>query len=481
MLNSLTKEEKTQLVLDVFRKLAQIPRPSTAEQAVGDYVEQTLRKAGLHVQREDCGNVIAEKMPASGYEDRPTVILQAHMDMVCVSDDTRDYDKYHDAIRLIEDEAYLRADGTSLGADDGIGVAVILAIMLDPSLKHGRLRAIFTVEEETSMRGACELDCRYLDGDYLINCDSEEVDTITVSSAGGMHIDATLACERMARRMESAVYRLTLSGLLGGHSGVDIHKGRANAILLMADMLSKITGVRLIRLDGGMARNAIPASVQAIVEIDEKQAGIMQDIIDTCQKEWQNQYPAESDITVTVELTDTEELPLSDDCLERLLAFCQGLPNGVHAMHKAIPALVETSSNLGIIQTTQETVLLRMHPRSSEKSALDWYRQTVRELARENRMEADCYGELPSWPLAQENRLAELAADVYARQNGTRMKIEACHAGLECSYFYQKNPHLTLISIGPTVEHVHSPQERIKIETIATHLDLIVGILEELQ
>lgn len=480
MLQELTRVEKTRLILDEFCKLAQIPRPSTAEQAVGDYLERTLQEAGLCVLRDACGNVIAEKSPSVGYEDRPTVILQAHMDMVCVSDGNGGYNKYRDAIRLVEKNGYLRADGTSLGADDGIGVAVILAILKDASVKHGRLRAIFTVEEETSMRGARELEKQYLDGDYLINCDSEAVNTITVSSAGGMNIDARLRSKRVTRRDESTICQIEITGLRGGHSGMDIHKGRANAILLMTDILRKIDGIRLMRLDGGMARNAIPAQARAIVEIDAKQAEFMQDIIDACQKEWQNQYPAESGITVTLELTDTEELPMSDECLERVLAFCQGLPNGVQAMHKAIPALVETSSNLGIVQTNDETILLQMHPRSSAKSALEWYRQTIGQLALENQLEVDFYGELPSWPLVQENPLAELASRVYTKQNGMAMKIEACHAGLECSYFYQKNPQLRLISIGPTVEHVHSPQERIKLDTIAVHLDLIVGILEEL-
>lgn len=480
MLQELTQAEKTRLILDEFRKLAQIPRPSTAEQAVGDYLERTLREAGLRVLRDACGNVIAEKSPSVGYEDRPTVILQAHMDMVCVSDGSRDYDKYRDAIRLIETDGCLQADGTSLGADDGIGVAVILAILKDASVKHGRLRAIFTVEEETSMRGARELEKQYLDGDYLINCDSEAVDTITVSSAGGMNIDARLCSKRVTRRDESTICQIEIMGLRGGHSGMDIQKGRANAILLMADILRKTDGIRLVRLDGGMARNAIPAQTRAIVEVMTSDFAMICNIVRDSEAKLRHAYPKETDLTIAVTATKSEEMPLADETLDRLLSFCQGLPNGVQAMHKAIPTLVETSSNLGIVQTTDEMILFQLHPRSSAKSALEWYRQTIGQLALENRLEVDFYGELPSWPLAQENPLAELASRVYAKQNGMAMKIEACHAGLECSYFYQKNPQIRLISIGPTVEHVHSPQERIKLDTVAVHLDLIVGILEEL-
>lgn len=480
MLEELTQAEKTHLILDEFRKLALIPRPSTAEQTVGDYLERTLREAGLRVLRDVCGNVIAEKSPSAGYEERPTVILQAHMDMVCVSDGSRDYDKYRDAIRLVEAGGYLQADGTSLGADDGIGVAVILAILKDKSVKHGRLRAIFTVEEETSMRGARELEKQYLDGDYLINCDSEAVETITVSSAGGMNVDARLRGKRVTRREESTICQIEITGLRGGHSGMDIHKGHANAILLMADILRKIDGIRLIRLDGGMARNAIPAQARAIVEVMTSDFEMICNIVQDSEGKLRHAYPRETDLTIAVTATKSEEMPLADETLDRLLSFCRGLPNGVQAMHKAIPTLVETSSNLGIVQTIDETILLQLHPRSSVKSALEWYRQTIGQLALENQFEVDFYGELPSWPLVPENPLAELASRVYAKQNGIPMKIEACHAGLECSYFYQKNPQLRLISIGPTVEHVHSPQERIKLDTIAVHLDLIVGILEKL-
>lgn len=481
MLNGLSKTEKIQLVLNEFQKIAAIPRPSGAEQAVGDYLEGELRSLGLAVVRDAVGNIIAEQDASCGCEGRPTVILQAHMDMVCVSADGVVYDKLHDAIRLKEENGYLLADGTSLGADDGIGVAVIMAILKDTSLKHGKLRAIFTVEEETSMRGACELDAKYLEGDYLINCDSEDVDTITVSSAGGMHIDVRLKGERVMRRENSEVYSLELSGLVGGHSGMDIHRGRANAILLMADFLDKIDGVRLIRLDGGMARNAIPTSVRALIEVPASDKETVEQYISSCENDMRGRYPSETGLSLMIVPAISNELPFTDECLVRLSAFLQNVPNGVHSMYKVIPSLVESSSNIGVVETTEDTISFYMHPRSSEKAALSWYRRTVGELAKENRMEADCHGELPAWPLKKDNRLAKIASDIYARQNGTPMKIEACHAGLECSYFYQKNPRLTLISIGPTVKHVHSPQERICIDTVAVHLDLIIGILEELR
>lgn len=479
--NVISRKEKTRLVLDEFRALAAIPHPSTAEQAVGDYLEQSLRKAGLIVYRDACGNLIVEKESSAGCEDWPTTILQAHMDMVCVSADGVAYDKYKDPIRLVEDGAYLKADGTSLGADDGIGVAVIMVILKDTSLMHGPLRAIFTVEEETSMRGASQLDAKWLDGDYLINCDSEEVDTITVSSAGGMHIDVRLTCERTARQIGTTVCQVEVGGLIGGHSGVDIHKNRANAILVMADLLSQLDGVRLIRLDGGMARNAIPARTRAMIEVPTDKIGETERFLQAEVARLSDIYPAEVGLTVSLAEAVSDELPMTDDCLVRLITFCQRLPNGVRSMHQAIPSLVESSSNVGVVETNGDAVEFRLHPRSSNESDMTWYRQTVGNIADACGMEADFYGEIPAWPLTKDNRLAQLASDVYAKQNGSPMKIEACHAGLECSYFYRKNSKLTLISIGPTVEHVHSPQERIIIDTIAVHLDLITGILAKLR
>lgn len=478
--NVILREEKTRLVLDEFRVLSAIPHPSTAEQAVGDHLEQSLREAGLTVYRDAYGNLIAEKQASAGCEAWPTTILQAHMDMVCVSADGVVYDKYTDPIRLVEDGAYLKADGTSLGADDGIGVAVIMVILKDTSLVHGPIRAIFTVEEETSMRGASQLDAKWLDGDYLINCDSEEVDTITVSSAGGMHIDARLTCKRTARRTGTTVCQIEVGGLLGGHSGVDIHKGRANAILVMADCLSQLDGVRLIRLDGGMARNAIPARARALVELPAEKVGEAEQLLQTEMARLRMLYSAERGLTISLKETESDALPMTDDCMIRLISFCRQLPNGVRSMHQAIPSLVESSSNVGVAETNGNIIEFRMHPRSSNESDMAWYRQAVGDIAKSCGMEADFYGEIPAWPLANDNRLAQLASAVYRKQNGSPMKIEACHAGLECSYFYQKNPNLKLISIGPTVEHVHSPQERIAIGTIAVHLDLIVGILAEM-
>lgn len=324
--NVILREEKTRLVLDEFRVLSAIPHPSTAEQAVGDHLEQSLREAGLTVYRDAYGNLIAEKQASAGCEAWPTTILQAHMDMVCVSADGVVYDKYTDPIRLVEDGAYLKADGTSLGADDGIGVAVIMVILKDTSLVHGPIRAIFTVEEETSMRGASQLDAKWLDGDYLINCDSEEVDTITVSSAGGMHIDARLTCKRTARRTGTTVCQIEVGGLLGGHSGVDIHKGRANAILVMADCLSQLDGVRLIRLDGGMARNAIPARARALVELPAEKVGEAEQLLQTEMARLRMLYSAERGLTVSLKETESDALPMTDDCMIRLISFCRQLP-----------------------------------------------------------------------------------------------------------------------------------------------------------
>ena len=481
MNNMISRVEKIGLVLDEFCALAAIPHPSTAEKAVGDYLEQSLLKAGLTVYRDACGNLIAEKRASAGCETWPTTILQAHMDMVCVSADGVAYDKYTDPIRLVEDGDYLKADGTSLGADDGIGVAVIMVILKDKSLVHGPIRAIFTVEEETSMRGASQLDAKWLDGEYLINCDSEEVDTITVSSAGGMHIDARLRCERIARREKTTVCQIEVGGSLGGHSGVDIHKGRANAILIMADVLSQLDGVRLIRFDGGMARNAIPARTRALVEMPAEKSGEIKALLGAETARLCEVYPAEKSLTITLAETACDELPMTDDDMARLIAFCRQLPNGVRSMHQAIPSLVESSSNVGVAETNGDVIEFRLHPRSSNESDMVWYRKAVGDIAEACKMEADFYGEIPAWPLAKDNRLAQLASAVYEKQNGSPMKIEACHAGLECSYFYRKNPNLKLISIGPTVEHVHRPKERIVVDTIAVHLDLIIGILAELK
>ena len=230
-----------------------------------------------------------------------------------------------------------------------------------------------------------------------------------------------------------------------------------------------------------MARNAIPGRARALIEIPAEKMDETARFLQAEVVRLREAYPTESGLTISLTEAVAGELPMTDECMARLIAFCRQLPNGVRSMHQAIPSLVESSSNVGVAETNGNIVEFRLHPRSSNESDMAWYRKVVGDIAESCAMEADFYGEIPAWPLAKDNRLAQIASDVYEKQNGLAMKIEACHAGLECSYFYRKNPNLKLISIGPTVEHVHSPQERIAVGTIAVHLDLIIGILAELK
>ncbi len=368
MLKQRTREEKEQIVLGEFLALTRIPRPSYYERVVSDYLVRTLTEAGIHAWRDEVGNVIAEKAATAGRENDPTIILQAHMDMVCVSADGALYEPTKDAIRTVRDGRYLRADGTSLGADDGIGIAVILAIFKDSGLSHGRLRAIFTVDEESSMTGVKGLDAKYLDADYLINCDSEDVDIITVSSAGSVNVDVRMQLTREEMQVDERAWSIEFRGLLGGHSGVDIDKDRANAILLLAELLAKLPHIRLAHLAGGMARNAIPSCAEAVIVCPKTAAEQIEKTIREAKADFAARYPQEAGMEIVCrEAGDAQ--PLTADCTANILGFLADIPNGVKAKDSVLN-LVETSSNLGVAAMTADELHLRMHPRSSKEDGL---------------------------------------------------------------------------------------------------------------
>ena len=471
-------------VLKEFEALAKIPRPSKHEQAVGQYLVERLSSMGLTVERDRIGNVIGELEASKGCEKAPRVIMQSHMDMVCVADEGVEFNPLTDPIKLIRAEDYLYADGTSLGADDGIGISIIIYVLKrfvdNPELKHGAIRAIFTVDEEAGMSGADALDVRYLnDATYMLNCDSENCEELVVGSAGSVHIDFHKHIDWKKPKGANA-YRLKISGLKGGHSGEEINAGRANAIKVLGDLLSMINDnggkVEIADIKGGKATNAIAdraeAGIVTVFDVDHL-TPIMDFFNGRIKKTYGN---ADPNIKITV-----EKMPMPDKILngsDRLIELIKSLKFGVMAMSTA--ELVETSANVGIIGIDGERLTVKYFPRSSINEKLIEIINDCR--AKASRLGFEIKSGEPSavWTENKSSRLARLTTDIFKRQNGRAMTVKTIHAGLECSYFHAKNPSLDIVSIGTTNENIHSPRERLKLSTVAVQADLIEGTLREL-
>ena len=476
------KNEILENVLEEFEKLAAIPRQSGHEQAVSDFLKKYLTEAGFAVQQDKVNNIIADAPATPGYEHAPLTILQGHMDMVCVAEEGLDYNPQKDAIKLIRDDKYLTADGTSLGADDGIGVAEGIYI-LKHAKEHGPLRLIITVDEERGMTGAVNLDERHLkDAAFLINCDSENWDELTVGCAGSVNLDFSRKLKRIAPQGKMA-YKIVVNGLLGGHSGERIGDGRGNAIRTLAlaiQALQQAGVAELADFRGGKARNAIPDSASAVVVTELDEAAVKE--ILSAEKERFNKIYGSVDPQAEFQAVRTEcpASVLTAGDAKRLLTLLTTLHTGVFAMSTVIPGLVETSANLGVVEMTEEEVSIQYFPRSAVDQKLDEFRMFARQMAELTGFTAHIGTQSPGWKENKDSRLAKIMTEVFEAQNGKAMKVETIHAGLECGWHFLKNPQLDMVSIGVTTIDIHSPKERLELATVEPQVKLIMETLKKI-
>lgn len=470
-------------VMAEFTKLAAIPRKSGHEKAVSDFLYKWAQERNLAVVQDEVNNIIIDKPAAPGCENKPLTIIQGHMDMVCVAKPGYDYNPLGDAIKLVQEGDFLMAEGTSLGADDGIGVAMVM-YLLQAEFAHGPLRVLITVDEENGMTGAKALDAKYLDAAYLINCDSEDYDVITVSSAGGFNIDLKRSVVWQKPTVTDA-YKIAIRGLQGGHSGVEIHKGRANAIKLMGVMLHFMREAEirfeLVSINGGHARNVIPSYAECNVLIGVMDTYRLNNVIAKM-----NEYVAAlyktTEPAYYIDFAPTERASkvMDKSSAEAIIDYLFIVSNGVLKMSSAEAGVVETSSNLGVITTGDNHVAIQVYPRSNVNIMLDEIEAYQKKLAGFTGMSASFSAKAPGWPVSPSSKLADLMAAVFAEQNNCPIKVETIHAGLECSWFYAKNPQLEMVSIGPTVTGVHSPQEKLDLRTIEPSVKMLMATLERL-
>ncbi len=470
-------------VWEQFEAVTKIPRPSKKEEKMIAFLVDFAKGHGLEYKKDAVGNVVILKPASPGMENRPAVVLQSHMEMVCEKNSGVDFDFERDPIRTRIEGDWVKAEGTTLGADDGIGIAAALAMLLDRDVKHGPLEALFTIDEETGLTGAFKLGGDMISGKYLINLDSEDEGEVFIGCAGG--IDTLAYFDYTTEKVPAGhqFFEVLVSGLKGGHSGDDIEKGRGNSNKILARLLwSGIAdfGLRLSQIDGGNLRNAIPREARALVAVpDGKGAafvkffgGFAADILAELQY---------TDAGVKIEMDKAGVADVIDEKTVRSLVYAlAGVPNGVQAMSFAMPGLVETSTNLASVKMADGKIIVTTSQRSSVESAKKAAAEAVESvflLAGAKVEHSDGY---PGWAPNPHSHILEVTEAAYLKLFGTKAKVRAIHAGLECGLFLEKYPHLEMVSIGPTLRGVHSPDERLEIPTVDKFWRLLVEILKNI-
>jgi len=467
-----------------FDTILTIPRGSKEEDRIRDYVVQVAQRNGLEHTVDATGNVVVKKPGTAGKENAPATILQSHLDMVNEKNSDVQHDFSRDPIKPLLDGEYLTADGTTLGSDNGIGVAAMLAILEAQDLVHGPLEFLFTIDEETGLTGAGGLDPSLLSGKQLLNLDSEEEGSLTVGCAGGADTELHLTLETLPAPSKATAHRVRLFGLNGGHSGIDIHLQRGNAVQLLARMIHAIahgTPGFLSEIQGGDKHNAIPREAWATVVIPDDQSGEFLLQLGHLFEALKDEYRAvEPGMDLKIEETPLPSQVWSTDSTWRVLRFLVALPRGVVAMSNDIPGLVETSTNLAAVKSSGRELTVLMSSRSSVASALGWIRRKIRAvafLAGGEVVEHDGY---PGWKPNLDSRVLHVVKGVHTRVMGAEPHVEAVHAGLECGIIGEMIPGMDMISFGPQIEFPHSPNERVKINSVGRFYDLLTETLKEL-
>jgi len=481
---SVIENLEPKLVWKHFDEIRKIPRCSKHEEKIREYVVDFAKKQNLDYEEDKIGNVVIRKDATSGMQGKPGVILQGHMDMVCEKNSDVDFDFSKDPIQLKIQDGFLMAVGTTLGADNGIGLAMSLAILEDTSLKHGPVEALFTVDEETGLTGAFAMSADLLKGKILLNLDSEDFGVLTVGCAGGgdSQIRLPFKTQPVNGTMDSIVVKV--SGLRGGHSGVDIHEQRGNAVKLLSRMLWKTKDnykFNVTEIKGGDKHNAIPREAYAKIVVDKKDKDKFVSTLKDEEKIILGEIkPIDPGFKVNVEEIDGLKTTMTDDSQDRLLDLLHGLPHGVDKMNYDIPELVDTSTNLATVAIKDKQVAIGMSTRSSIKSALQDFRDRIRaisELSGANVEEDEPY---PGWKPDLSSNILKASKKVFKDMFGNEPKVEAIHAGLECGIIGEKYPGMDMISIGPTIKYPHSPEEKVGIESVKKTYDYVLKILEEI-
>ena len=466
-----------------FAALSAIPRASGKEAAARDYVLAQAARLGLAAMQDGAGNVVIRKPARAGREGAIMATLQGHLDMVCEKNEGTAHNFDTDPIRLVRDGDWLKADGTTLGADNGVGAAAALAVMESPDIGHGPLEFVFTIDEESGLTGASEFPQGLLRSQYFLNLDGEEEGTLCIGCAGGLN---TVARRKIARGPVAAGegWRVRVSGLQGGHSGIDINKGRGNAVRILGRVLQALMDrlpLGVAGMQGGSKRNAIPREASATVVLEGARQVEMRALLATLEAEIRAELGAfDTGLRITVESAARPSQVLAASDAVVVAGLLASLHHGVFAMSPDIPGLVQTSTNLAIVATNEDEVAIETNQRSailSSKLAAGRMVSTVLRLAG---FEVEHSGGYPGWKPEPGSDIVRLAKAVHQEILGKVPELVAMHAGLECGVIGEKHPGMQMISFGPHIVDVHSPSERLKISSVAPFWAFLKGLLERL-
>lgn len=474
------------IVFKYFDEITKVPRPSKKEGKIIAYLENFAKEHNIEYKKDHVGNIVMRKPATPGYEDRKSIIMQSHMDMVCEKNNDVTFDFENDAIKTKIVDGWLMAEGTTLGADNGIGCAAQLAVMASDDIEHGPIEAFFTVDEETGLTGAMEVQKDFFDSEILLNLDSEDEGEIFIGCAGGMGTMAEYYYERSYADPNHIYLEIIVKGLSGGHSGGDIHLGRGNAVKILARALYGLADdvdYTLASIDGGNLHNAIPREAHAIIGIHPSLKEDVAIFINTFSAEVHNELKAvDPDVEVTVSTTGRPEYVIDTETSVNLLLGLIACPHGVAGMSHAIEGLVETSTNLASVKMQERDGYPIIYVETSQRSSTESLKRmigdqvtSVFELSGAVVSERDGY---PGWEPNPDSEIMDIAKRTYVELFHKEPAIKAIHAGLECGLFKEKYPHLDMISFGPTMRDVHSPRERMEMKTVEMWWKHLLAILK---
>jgi dipeptidase D len=466
-----------------FYEITQVPHPSKKEEKIRAHIRELLKSLNTEFKEDKTGNIVALVPATPGYENAPTVVLQGHVDMVCEKNKDKEHDFENDPLDVSIKDGWVVADGTTLGSDNGIGVAAGLATITDSEIVHGPIEILMTVDEETGLTGANNLEPGFITGRYLLNMDSEEDGAFYVGCAGGVDTVATFAIKTEKRNSSAVAFDLHVTGLKGGHSGLDIQEGRANAIKILGRALKKIDGIdyRMASVEGGSLRNAIPREAEATLFMNDSDITKVESIINDFQKVIQNEFRAvDGGVKVSIQKSDSKiEDVFTKEFTNEIINVILSLPHGVIAMSQDIPGLVETSTNLATIKLIDGKLRIGTSQRSSVDSAKEYIANSVAAVFNLTDAKVETGDGYPGWKPDMDSELLKVSKKVFKELFGKEPEIKAIHAGLECGILEGKNPGMDMISFGPTIQNAHSPDEKVEIETVAKFYELMKGILKE--
>jgi dipeptidase D len=467
---------------DIFATICSIPHPSYHEEALAAHIVDWSKQKGFHVERDEVGNILIRKPATAGYENRKAVVLQAHLDMVPQKNNDTVHDFKVDPIRPYVNGEWVTAEGTTLGADNGIGLASALAVLADDSVEHGPMEVLLTMTEEAGMEGAFGLKAGWLQADILINTDSEEEGEIYMGCAGGVDFTTTFDLTREALPEGYQTFTLTLKGLKGGHSGGDVHLGLGNANKLLARFLAghaEDLSLKLLEFKGGTVRNAIPREAHAIISVPADKVADLTALRTRYENILKNELAAvEPNLVLLLDETQSDLKALSDDCQQRFVFFLNAAPNGVIRMSDIAKGVVETSLNEGVVRMTEDKAEVIFLVRSLIDSGKNYVVNMLTSISKLAKAQYRAEGSYPGWQPDADSAVMHLVSETYNKLFGKIPNVMVIHAGLECGLFKKPYPDMDMVSIGPTIRGAHSPDERVHIASVGEYWKLLTAVLK---